>query len=1696
MSWRIWLFATLGLAGASIGAALEYPSKERGLTADTAYQIGDVDHVNLFNGNLSVTLPLGRHYSLGPNLSYGLTLIYNSNVWDYRPEHCYDPINKVTIDYSLPSPNAASNSGVGWELHVGRLFAPNQEPWHNGPNWVYLASDGSRHEFYGELHPGAGTQPNTLFTNDGTYLRMRYFQDGDSKCKPVAGDSGSCRLVESPDGSVREFRSFLGQWKLTRLRDAFGNWLDLSYDGNTWSLADIHGRSHTVQFTSDRLAQVNLEGPGGTRAIYTPSYSQSPIRRQRYTKPSCAPADHDNTISVPLLTGLTQPDSSFWSMSYFTDWSFDSLSGGIQQLRLPSGGKMEWSYQTLLFPSQSPSDFEGAWMNNAQGVKTRTLYWDPSDLAQQGTWTYDYASVGNTPDPGAPAISCFHRQRVIDPVGNTTDYFFSSLRSAHQWAYGLPFTYCDPGVGGVSPAGPFLSEQWYEGSASPGNLKRSIWVEYAADGIAMGNGSDQESNARLIYRKEIFHDDGNKIRETIRDDFDGLGHFRRTLVRGDFGPEKIDFVEYFPQGTLAIDPETSLPLPEHSFGLPTGNVWLFGLFKERSLTQRANSGDPGTTSRIQTCYSPTTGFLSRTRSLAGSFPQGHDLLVEMVSETTGLSLRETGFVSEIKQYGGDQAAEPLETGDLCSMTLPDDPENWSRTSFSAGVPSRSVVVEPCDGTTEILQALHQEIDTSTGLPLRVYDSAGFGTSLSYDVMGRLVREDPDQGAATLHKHSVVTASSVNVTPSYQVESCQPGVGGDDCPNDHRRLSSRSTFYDGLGRPTSVAVAFPAEGNPQLNQSQLFERDAAGRTTFESTWLSPLGSSYSDHDRFGRVATIQPSGEEAVHISYRGERKTTRELRVATSIGETSSIFTTETRDHFGRQTSVCENQTSTPSGDGCTGLLTAYKYDQEDRIVEVCHAASGSSCGQRRRFTYDGRGFLIAEQVPEVGRTTADWTRYTFDAMGNALTKDIDGAVDIPLLYRYDRAGRLLEVKENDGGLRTLKEFFYARENDVSGGPSNTNWRAGKLVQARRHNWVQGIDPLPAAVGDVDGIVTDTYVYRGLGGRVSEKQTSLRLLSGTTAFRSGYAYDLLGQVNRIIYPRCADWPCYGADPLREISMNRKLGFLQEIPGYASFDYQLGGELKHHIRFNNGLIWEQQADSGNGLPRPWKISLKNAGGLELWGTGDYDYDGAGNIRSIGSLAYQYDGFGRLLKEVQGAATRQQATYDNFGNLTSLATAGSAFPIPVSATTNRLGGGGTIYRADGSLTQVTLGGERMAYTFDGLGQMKYLQTEGAARIFFYDAYDDRLLAWDCPNGNCEDTGRYLRWTVRGLGGETLRAYDETRRDNRRWLEDLVYQDGSRLLAAHRRNDETGGEDRFAFVLDHLGSTRAVYDWSGNLKATHNYYPFGQEVAAPAATDFKQKFTGHERDRNGSAMSQLDYMRARYTSPMAGRFLTVDPAGAVPAVPQSWNRYSYVLNRPMIFRDPHGLSPAGIGEFFWDVCMEHGYCSNQYIEVGASPLGLSSSLYVLFGYPTYGAEGHGIFGNSPDAGLFDFQQNIDEARAMGVGDLEAFYRNSKTGGKWDLKQLCPSSITEDSVPCQNFGNYHFGVISAAAGIDWSKTATLGGATLGAGVYQVVGSGGGSKPSWIWPRGSILPFVAPPHGDDPWDNFFITMGWMDYHE
>ncbi|PYS72978.1 MAG: hypothetical protein DMF69_06190 [Acidobacteria bacterium] len=111
--------------------------------------------------------------------------------------------------------------------------------------------------------------------------------------------------------------------------------------------------------------------------------------------------------------------------------------------------------------------------------------------------------------------------------------------------------------------------------------------------------------------------------------------------------------------------------------------------------------------------------------------------------------------------------------------------------------------------------------------------------------------------------------------------------------------------------------------------------------------------------------------------------------------------------------------------------------------------------------------------------------------------------------------------------------------------------------------------------------------------------------------------------------------------------------------------------------------------------------------------------------------------------------------------------------------------------------------------------------------------------------------------------------------------------------RQIDVSSGTNYY-FLADHLGSTRALTDASGDVVEQLSYDSFGKSGGS-AITPFD--YTGRERD----GVTGLLYYRARWYDPNIGRFISEDPIGFAAG---DVNLYSYVGQNPLSFRDPSGL------------------------------------------------------------------------------------------------------------------------------------------------------------------------------------------------
>lgn len=110
---------------------------------------------------------------------------------------------------------------------------------------------------------------------------------------------------------------------------------------------------------------------------------------------------------------------------------------------------------------------------------------------------------------------------------------------------------------------------------------------------------------------------------------------------------------------------------------------------------------------------------------------------------------------------------------------------------------------------------------------------------------------------------------------------------------------------------------------------------------------------------------------------------------------------------------------------------------------------------------------------------------------------------------------------------------------------------------------------------------------------------------------------------------------------------------------------------------------------------------------------------------------------------------------------------------------------------------------------------------------------------------------------------------------------------------------------YHFDGLGSTRQLTDENENVTDEYTYSAFGEEVASSGTTINPFGFQGSVGYHANPSTEDL-YVRARYYRPSIGRWISEDPLEFT----DSPNSYSYVINNPIDYADPSGLSVLVFG------------------------------------------------------------------------------------------------------------------------------------------------------------------------------------------
>jgi RHS repeat-associated protein len=576
---------------------------------------------------------------------------------------------------------------------------------------------------------------------------------------------------------------------------------------------------------------------------------------------------------------------------------------------------------------------------------------------------------------------------------------------------------------------------------------------------------------------------------------------------------------------------------------------------------------------------------------------------------------------------------------------------------------------------------------------------------------------------------------------------------------------------------------------------------------------------------------------------------------------------------------------------GSPNQPTFYKYNPQGKMVHVIQGKAGEPAIQHRYFLYDYLGRLIRVRQPEqevnsLLNTTEtidgnnQWTAaMEYDIVGN-LIKTTD-AENKQITNTYDKASRV--TKREYSNLDTPTVFYHY---DGTGLGTVPSYSKGKLTKV------------------MSSISTTQYTSFDNFGRVLTHQ---QLTDGQT-YDTAYKYNLSGALTDETYPS-------GKVVRNFFESDGDLGkIVRNGKAYASDLSYSPTKILEKIKLGNGL-WESAKLNERLQVKELNLGTSPTDGSKWQVKYEYgELTANGTLQNTGNITkqtinfeglanpfvqtYKYDALDRITeaKELSGTTEtwKQTYNYDRFGNRTNLSQTVNNQQLAVNnqilpnidPNTNRFAvNQGFIYDKTGNITQETDKSTNLPRTMIFNGDNKQVTVKNSSGT---------------PIGTYYYDGNGLRVKKTTLTETTIFVYD-----------------GSKKLVAEYSTATPPTTPTVSYTAtDTLGSPRVITDKNGNVTSRRDFMPFGEEIGVNTqqtvgrssnpqynATDnIRQKFTGYEKDKE----TDLDYAQARYYNNQHGRFTAVDPllASGKSSNPQTFNRYAYTMNRPLVHTDPTGL------------------------------------------------------------------------------------------------------------------------------------------------------------------------------------------------
>ena len=1222
MRLKAFSFFLIVFAAASLFAD-EHPNDARGFAADKVYDVHDVDTVNMFNGNLTIRIPLGPSFRANALISYQYALYYNSHVWRF------DEIDLPETHYQA-SPRKPYNAGLGWSLSFGRLTGPNSSA--DGTRFTFESPDGAEHLFSNAQH-GGGAPPlwtQTGYTQDGTYLRMRYVNDRERHIDFPDGTTQVFFLLLPAAGTWQQATASDSVWRLREIRSALENRVTFTYSRSADADVPYYQEIWTVQETKDvvtgagpapnqnvirastvyfgkttlsgfdfmALQRIDLPAPPNAGSTsYSFSTVQTSVRNPVY--PEDVPVTLLTQIMLPAVNGhsttyaMTVDGTAIGAPAYETS---GQESGLLDKLTLPTLGSIAWSYIRVAFPGEM-GGARGPAIAYPIAVYERKTY-KPGVTSADGTWHYDRQfGVGSAcydrcqTDPFRCGNSRQLTTWVLPPrTGSDPQYASVNYYSiyddaidlcstpANGWSkdeYGLPFTRyaVRPATNSDPVPERYLSSQVVR-DLNVSNL--STWDGNGAITSAPNGPPVPFQSTYITYARPGIAGTDFTLNSsaTVYDADSGCGGTCFTATNlynfDGFGhfrqASTLSNIPADDDNILGNDDQYRTEWKNYPSTLD-GNNWVLDTWdKQCAIRDSSPHGEitiPCVSSSLvsHTQFARDTGLLTAQRTLLnGDTTNTHDLLAAQTFDAKG-------YATAAKYAGAD--SQSLSGGEFTPPATPTYEINYANTYSSQG----GMTARTGSYAQVGLSVLNETYDATSGLTSASADASGVTSNYAYDSRYRLKEVGSPGSATTTYTYTDGTLNGGVFTPATVTVSRQSTSAGE----------VREKYeYDGFGRVTNRQHLMPS-GNMASNQitytangltDKIYETDGTHYTQF------------SLFDHLNRPTRITAPDDTYSTVEYIGIRQVKRHRWIATAVNSAlTEHITTETYDPLHRLRMVDEADNT---------IHTSYPYDIAGHLKTVSTAGPGMTAPQLRTFTYDARGFLTQEQHPESGATNYS----NYDARGHVGLKTVPDPNNecnmqlkrcFDVKYTYDAAERVFNLKVPDPSspashdpatFRFFKEFSYANAND------GTNKKQGKLETATRHNY-------HADIGDVT--VTETYEYRDAAGRLTNKTTQIGPAGLNKTLEQAYAYNDLGLPSTITYPTCYDIIGCGTSKWGDVQPQYTNGVVSGVPTPAftsstnGIAYSDNG-MVHTVAHPNGVV--DTYETANGMARPASITFSN------------------------------------------------------------------------------------------------------------------------------------------------------------------------------------------------------------------------------------------------------------------------------------------------------------------------------------------------------------------------------------------------------------------------------------------------------------------------------------------------------------------------